>query len=147
MTETETQYYETNDEGERVLSYDDDQFVKVQNDGTQLTVNVVSRVESSEAYTYGESEGFYKFSPDDTPVLVEELDALFRVLANTFDTEPVQRNPGDGYEIVVSRKTVKGDEEQGTTPSRNHAHFFISPDTNFDALAVLDEILENLVSK
>lgn len=142
---TETQYYETNDDGERVLSYETDQFVKVQNDGVELTVSVVSHLDQSQAYTYDDTEGFYRLSPADAPVLVEELDSLFRVLANTFGIEPVQRNPGDGYEILVSRTPVPAEDERGVSHGRTEAQFFVSPETNFDALAVLDETLSLLV--
>lgn len=145
MSKTETQYYETNEDGERVLSYETDSFVKTQNDGVHLTVNVVSSVDESSVYTYDETEGFYRLSPKDNPLLVEELDALFRVLASDFETEGLQRNPGDAYEIVVSLTAIEPDDERVVSHGRNSSHFFLSSETNFDALAVLDEVIEDLV--
>lgn len=142
----QTEYFETNSEGEQVLSASDDTAVEVQNDGVHLSVNVVSNTGDSEAYTYDDTEGYYRISPSDEPHLVDELDALFRVLSRLFGPGQITRNPGDSYELVVKRDQVTPDEETGGVTSRTDGEYTISPTTNHDALVTIDEVLDRLTN-
>lgn len=141
-----TKYFEMDSNGEQTLSASDDTAVEVQNDGVELSVNVVSGgSDASEAFTYDDEEGFYRITPVDEPRLASELDALFRVLAREHAGE-ITRLPGDSYEIVVQRDQVRDDDEVLNLQSRTSAEYTLSPDTHFDALVVLDEVLSRLVS-
>lgn len=144
-TMQQTEYFETNSDGEQVLSASGDTAVEVQNEGVILSMNVVSNTSDSEAYTYDDTEGYYRISPTDEPQLIDELDALFRVLSRLFGSEQIARNPADSYEIVVKRENVSSDEETGRV-SRTNGEFVISPATNHDALITLDDVLDRLAN-
>lgn len=142
----QTEYFETNSEGEQVLSASEDTAVQVQNDGVTLSVNIVSNTGDSEVYTYDDTEGYYRISPTDEPQLVDELDAFFRVLSRHFGPGQITRSPGDSYEIVVKRQTVTPDEETGGVSSRTNGEYTLSPATNHDALITLDDVLDRLTN-
>lgn len=142
----DTKYFETNNDGDQVLSSTDDEVVEVQNDGVRLSVNVVSGgKQKSSVHTYDEDEGYYRIASDEA-ALASELDALFRTLAREFGGGQITRNPGDSYELVVERDQIQSDDETATINNRTDAKYVLSPSTHHDALLVLDSVLARLAA-
>ena len=99
------------------------------------------------AYTYGRTEGLYKFSPTDDGQLVEEFDEIFATLQEKYgavDESSFGRLDGDAYEVMAELVPTDDATPYDAEFNHNTAVVHVTPENDPELVERLDAVFEQL---